>query len=633
MKNKRLATLFVIMFIAEGAMYLPLVKSSGISAVSFIDENTYHAYHSRYNQAELTDIFQKDSRFIPDVHDRIQNIVVKGQNTQSSNKGPLDSSWPMMSHDVFHTGRSPYNTTQPPEGVEIWRFYSPYDIDGGVIIDKDGILYVGDVLGQFYAVYSDGTLKWKIKLGDGSIESTSAIDETGVIYIGTRWGADGNYLYALNSSNGDVKWQYPTGGLGSIDSSPTIGTDGTIYFGDWNGYVHALHPDGTVKWKYHTGDIITGSPAIGPDGTVYIGSHDSSLYAFNPDNGTVKWRFYTGGWVRVSPCVGDDGTVYCVSFDNYLYAIYPNNGTVKWKTFVNAGTNPTIGPDGTIYAGWDVLYAVNPDGTVKWTFPGYAYIEGGTPCISKEGVIYFGTTGDKIVAVNPNGTLRWVRDLTHPSQSPPAIAADGTIYIGSESPGAAIHAYGHGPLKAEAYGPYEGLINTSIQFYCDGFGGALPYTYHWDFGDNQTSNEQNPKHTYTNVGTFNVTLTIQDGYGNITTDNATCTITYPGPTVRITKPKGGVYVFDRRIIPFPFMRPRIFGPITIEIQANQTPLGINQVEFYIDGNFLGRVTKPPYDYTLRGALKPRFEEHCILVWAYDNGGKREMAQIFVYKFF
>jgi hypothetical protein len=81
------------------------------------------------------------------------------------------------------------------------------------------------------------------------------------------------------------------------------------------------------------------------------------------------------------------------------------------------------------------------------------------------------------------------------------------------------------------------------------------------------------------------------------------------------------------------MRPRIFGPITIEIQANQTPLGINQVEFYIDGNFLGRVTKPPYDYTLRGALKPRFEEHCILVWAYDNGGKREMAQIFVYKFF
>ncbi|WP_408057200.1 PKD domain-containing protein [Veronia nyctiphanis] len=35
----------------------------------------------------------------------------------------------------------------------------------------------------------------------------------------------------------------------------------------------------------------------------------------------------------------------------------------------------------------------------------------------------------------------------------------------------------------------------------------------WDFGDGVTSDEQNPTHTYAGVGTFSVTLTVTDQYG------------------------------------------------------------------------------------------------------------------------
>jgi len=433
------------------------------------EDRTFYEYHTIYNLLELLQ-YQRNfnaSHYVnqfSEERDVKKNGGVDGNLTESPahsdspvfNGGPMDSAWPMVSHDVYHSGRSPYNTTGNPDGVEIWRFPCGWYVSGGPVLDKDGIIYFGSYDTYFYALYPNGTLKWKTKLYR-VIDSTPSIDENGIIYIGTIWNS--NYLFALYSNNGTVKWSYYTGE--DIDSSPAIGTDGTIYFGDWNGWIHALYPNGTLKWEYHTGDVVTSSPAIGPDGIVYCGSHDGHLYALYPNNGTVKWAFPAGYWVRVSPCVAEDGTIYCVSLNNYLFAVNPN-GTMKWKTFVNAGTNPTIGPDGTIYAGWDVLYAINPvDGSVKWTLVVSGAIEGSTPCTSHEGVIYFGTTGGDVLAVNPDGTVRW-RNTYESYQSPPAIGSDGTVYIGSldhDYMTGHLRAFGSGePKKVEIIEPKPGRL-------------------------------------------------------------------------------------------------------------------------------------------------------------------------------
>jgi PKD repeat protein len=57
---------------------------------------------------------------------------------------------------------------------------------------------------------------------------------------------------------------------------------------------------------------------------------------------------------------------------------------------------------------------------------------------------------------------------------------------------------------------------TNIQF-TSSVNGTGPYTYTWDFGDNTTSNTQNPTHAFSSLGcgttTFKVTLTIFDGNG------------------------------------------------------------------------------------------------------------------------
>lgn len=448
------------------------------------------------------------------------------------------------------------------------------------------------------------------------------MDQNGILYIGTA--LNSNRLYALYTNNGTIKWGYYTGNL--IDSSPAIGLDGTIYFGDWNGWVHALNPNGTVKWKYHTGDIITASPAIGPDGTIYIGSHDRNLYAFNPQNGTVKWTFHTGDWVRVSPCVGDDGTIYIVSFDYYLYAINPN-GTMKWRFNVGAGTNPTIGPDGTIYAGWNILYAINPDGTEKWSLPLSGGMEGSTPCTSHEGIIYFGTTSDKVYAINQDGTIRWQNNFTW-SQSPAAISTDGTLYIGGSS---YLRAFGPAPFHIDANGPYTGTVNwTHIGFTSTVLGGRWPYTYHWDFGDNTTSPEQYPSHMYIRAGTYNVTLTVTDSDGNQIMDNTTATITYPDPQIGFVRPKPGIYFRDKQILELPnYVIIYIIGKITIEAGIFSY-LPITRVDFYIDGATKATFTSPPYLWTWD---TPSFKWHQISIRAWDSLGRTTYCRVEVLKLF
>ena len=69
--------------------------------------------------------------------------------------------------------------------------------------------------------------------------------------------------------------------------------------------------------------------------------------------------------VTSSPAIGSDGTIYVGSYDNNLYAINPD-GSKKWtfKT-VTVCILPAIGSDGTIYVGSrdDYLYAIKPNGS------------------------------------------------------------------------------------------------------------------------------------------------------------------------------------------------------------------------------------------------------------------------------
>ncbi|MEM7036398.1 MAG: PKD domain-containing protein, partial [Bacteroidota bacterium] len=70
------------------------------------------------------------------------------------------------------------------------------------------------------------------------------------------------------------------------------------------------------------------------------------------------------------------------------------------------------------------------------------------------------------------------------------------------------------PTAAFTGGPLSACVPPlTVNFNNTSSGGAAPLAYAWDFGDGNTSNAQNPSHTYTASGSFTVTLIATDQNG------------------------------------------------------------------------------------------------------------------------
>ena len=442
-----------------------------------------------------------------------------------SRDGPMDSAWPMFSHDATHTGRSYYYTSNN-SGNELWRVKGNWAgaVQCSPIIDNNNNIYFGTLGTELFALFPNGTQKWHFQ-ATGTIWDTPALAADGTIYF-TTW-TPYRYLNAVNS-NGTLKWLFAP--EGSSVSPPSIADDGTIYFGDDDHIIYAVNPDGTEKWRYTTGYIVMGSPAISiQDGTIYIGSGDHYLYALNPD-GTLRWRFNTGGEIKGSASIALDGTIYVPSFGGYFYALHPN-GTMKWKASTGgiiASAGVAIGKLGTIYVGTEMLRAYNPDGTLKWITDVEGNIYGTVPAVSADGTIYV-SAGGSLVAVNPDGSEKWRYQLsTAQVRSSPSIGPNDRVYVGSEDSGPTpygyLHAFGvfdpDSPTAPTIIGKIKGTVKKSYDYL---FRSASPVGndvfYQIDWGDGSITNWIGPydsgesitmNHSWSDKGTYTIKARAKD---------------------------------------------------------------------------------------------------------------------------
>jgi len=293
------------------------------------------------------------------------------------------------------------------DGTPKWNYLTDSYISlSSPAISLDGTICVGAFYGKLYVINPDGILEWSYQTCETINDLFPvAIGYDGAIYVV----AQGHKLYAINP-DGTLKWSYPTN-TNIYGLYPVIGQDGTIYTGDYD-KLYAINPDGTLKWSYQTqaqegGAISSQSPAIAPDGTIYIEvatggmeySSDIEIHAINPD-GTLKWIYRTGLPQGVgSLAIGPDGTIYSIP-QGRVYAINPD-GTLKWSYPDAYGRALIIGSDRTVYVGGnsDKFNAIGYDGTLKWSY--YLGAFATNAAIGSDGVLYVVTLDGNLYAFGP----------------------------------------------------------------------------------------------------------------------------------------------------------------------------------------------------------------------------------------
>jgi len=223
---------------------------------------------------------------------------------------------------------------------------------------------------------------------------------------------------------GIVSWTYSKDGYRNQMSGTVIGEQGTIYFTakpeasrESNRYLHALNPDGTLKWKVKLEGSEASTPMIGAGEVIYVGAVTGPFYAINSD-GTIKWKYYPAALnYYFSPTIGLDGTIYFIDVDGMLYALSPD-GMLKWTSrgkngFYGHMAIIAISTDGSILyiPGLDeTINAISAEtGTVLWQHPvGDKLIT--STLVDSDDHIYFikkDSIGYVICSLNSSGVLRW----------------------------------------------------------------------------------------------------------------------------------------------------------------------------------------------------------------------------------
>ena len=201
-----------------------------------------------------------------------------------------------------------------------------------------------------------------------------------------------------------------------------------------------IAPD--LAWEYNTSGFTYSSPAITGD-RAYIASQNAltaldllgnELWSYSFAGFDTPPSINIGGLIS-SPAVAPNGTIYIGSLDDMLYAINPN-GTLKWTFDAEdqVFSSPVIGPDGTIYFGSrsKAVFAVDPNGFEKWRVTTSGEVLS-SPALSANGILYIGSTDGQLYALNTNnnGAVLWTYPVGSEIISSPAIGPDGAVYFGT----------------------------------------------------------------------------------------------------------------------------------------------------------------------------------------------------------
>ncbi|MFW5867155.1 MAG: FG-GAP-like repeat-containing protein, partial [Armatimonadota bacterium] len=188
------------------------------------------------------------------------------------------------------------------DGEELWSFEMPRYKNTGVIttvfpadLDADGDdeVVAGTESWRYYAFDADGSEIWRVEsVRKSTVGAAADLDGDGAdeVIAGTEY-----HYWQVYDSDGSPMFRYSprTGpGLNGVATGDMTG-DGSpeIVFAGLDSFVHAVTSDGSLLWKFGTGDAVSDVAMLASEGEARVAaaSRSFNLYGFAAD-GTVAWR-------------------------------------------------------------------------------------------------------------------------------------------------------------------------------------------------------------------------------------------------------------------------------------------------------------------------------------------------------
>ncbi len=215
------------------------------------------------------------------------------------------------------------------DGSQKWRFKTERGIWATPVV-ADGRLYFGSLDHNFYALNtSDGTEIWKAA-ADGAVTAKPVVQD-GRVYIGSF----ASEFLALDASSGSEVWRFA--GAESWYWGEAVATADMIFAPSLDGKLYALNiSNGQLRWKLETGGAIIGRPAIVRD-RIAVGSRDGRLRIVKLVDGQGTTQCNLGAEIR-TPITADGAFLYLGTADHGIRAIeVKTNGNPDdvWAHFSN----------------------------------------------------------------------------------------------------------------------------------------------------------------------------------------------------------------------------------------------------------------------------------------------------------
>ena len=225
--------------------------------------------------------------------------------------------------------------------------------------------------------------------------------------------SSGQFLYAVNLTNGAERWRYPDKAQNGVSfyAPSALTEDSQLILGGYDHKLYSLNL-GTRQpnWSYAAAtDKYVAQPLV-VGSNVYATNSDNTFYALDQSGGLL-WKV-KGDHAFWSTPVSDGKLIYVSSMDHHVYAYNQENGNQVWKSDDLGGAitgKVALSPDGMIYVGTLGSKIVALDaaaGKTQWQMPAKGWVWA-SPLIAGELVIFSDLDGNVYALETKSGSIKW----------------------------------------------------------------------------------------------------------------------------------------------------------------------------------------------------------------------------------